>query len=81
MKHETILNKTIVKTKREKLVEKMVTTFGDVELDRDEKSFLSLGPDYSMFDDLKLDKIEKEIQITVSFWWRPDETVSALWIT
>ena len=40
----------------------MVTVFGGVELDRDEKSFLVLGPDYSMFDNLDMEEIEKEIQ-------------------
>ena len=44
------------------MIKRMVTTFGRVELNRDEKTFLALGPDYSMFDDLKMEEIEKEIQ-------------------
>ena len=44
----------------------MVTTFGGIELDNDERSFLALGPDYAIFDDLVLDEIEKEMQITTT---------------
>ena len=43
-----------------------MTTFGDIELDKDEKSFLALGPDFSIYDVLKMEKIEKEIQITAT---------------
>ena len=53
-------------TKREKLVSQMVTTFGGIELDKEEQSFLALGPDFTMFDDLKMEEFEKEIQITAT---------------
>ena len=49
------------------MVKRMVTTFGGIELDRDEKSFLALGPDYAMFDDLVMENIENEMKITTTY--------------
>ena len=60
------MSKNMKQTKRETLTDRMVTTFGNIELDKDEKAFLALGPDFAIFDDLKMEKIEKEIQITAT---------------
>ena len=43
------LNKKMKQTKRKTLIERMVTTLGDVELDKYEKAFLALGPNFAMF--------------------------------
>ena len=60
----------------------MVTTFGGIKLDKDEKSFLAFGPDYALYDDLKMEELEKEMPITAIkiIWARmnkePDEIVN-----
>ena len=60
------MSKNIKQTKKKDLVNKIITVFGGVELDRDEKSFLVFGPDYSMFDNLDMEEIEKEMLTTTT---------------
>ena len=41
----------------------MVNKFGGIELDKDEESFLSLGPDFSLYEELSQKRIEKDFLI------------------
>ena len=66
MKRYEEISGEIKQTKKDKLIERMVITFGGIELDKDEKSFLALGPDYAIYEDIKMDDLEKEIQLTAT---------------
>ena len=50
------LSKETKKTKDEVLVDKMVNIFGQVELDEEEKSFLSSGPEFALFEQISRKK-------------------------
>merc|ERR1712126_695253 len=51
-------NKEVEKTKDEILIEKMVNVFGDVVLDGEEKAFLSLGLDFTLFEQISMKRID-----------------------
>ena len=60
-----IANRTVKQTPNKKLEEVMVTVYGDLMLDKDEKEFLALGPDFALLDDLKSIKATKEFLIAM----------------
>ena len=60
------ISKETKPTDKETLTNKMVKTFGDVELDGDEKAFLSLGPDFAMYEDFNKAKTETDFLIAAT---------------
>ena len=57
-------------TNKQELIEKLVNTYGGIELDKDEKEFLSLGPDFAIFEPLKRQKAAKEfLMATTKIRW------------
>ena len=54
-------NQKIKPTDQKKYRDKMITTYGEVELDSQERQFLALGPEFTM-----LEKIEKR-KLKVNF--------------
>ena len=62
---ETI-NQKVKEEDTDTLRKKVVTVYGSVELDKDEMSFLSLGPDFLLVEDLCLEKAKLDFDIAVT---------------
>ena len=60
------VNEKVKKEKEEDLREKVVTVYGGVQLDKDEKAFLSLGPDFSLLEELELESARLDFRIGVT---------------
>ena len=54
------MSRLVKETEKKVLTERMVKTFGGVELDEEEKSFLALGPEFAMYEELKEAKAESD---------------------
>ena len=57
------MNSQIWKIKYKDLIEKMVTVYGGVQLDRDEKDFLKLSPEFTLLEDINMRQMKTDIQI------------------
>ena len=54
------LSENTTPSHKETISNKMITCFGGIEIDDDEKSYLSLGPDFAQFEKLTKSQCEKE---------------------
>ena len=71
------------KTDREALTRKMVNIYGRIELDDDETSFLSLGPDFALYEPILKKKAAVDfLAATTKIRWsrmgKPKEEISQL---
>ena len=66
------VNEKIKKEDEEKLRDKVVTVYGGVQLDKEERAFLSLGPDFSLLEELELEsaRLDFGIGVTKVRWQR-----------
>ena len=60
------MNIEVKATQAKKLTNIMVKVFGGIEMDQDEKSFLSLGPDFAMLDVVDSAKAAREFLIAIT---------------
>ena len=52
------INEKLTKTNRRDIQEKLITTYGETQLDNNEKNFLELGPYFAMYDDIDEDEVK-----------------------
>ena len=60
------INSEIEAVSEKELREKMISVYGGVKLDKQEKMFLSLGPEFTVLDKLDYTKIKGEFQIALT---------------
>ena len=60
------MNSQILPSKKKVIIDKMVTVYGGVELDKDEEDFLLLGPEFALFEPLTRQKAKKDFLITTT---------------
>ena len=54
-------NKSLRKMKKSSLQEKMITQYGNVKLEQEEKDFLQLGPDFALLGDIDMEQTQVDL--------------------
>ena len=72
------MNVTVKPMEQKQLREKMITVYGDIKLDNQEKQYLSLGPEFTVLEKLDRRKIKSEFQsaLTKIRWSRMGKETS-----
>ena len=60
------MNTEVLAVGEKELRESMITVYGDVKLDKQEKMFLTLGPEFTVLERLDYAKIKTEFQIALT---------------